>query len=72
MLGEEFLIEVEEALSLIQRWPEIGMPGKHKTRSYRVRRFPFRVTYQIRADRIWVVALAHLSRKPGYWSRQTR
>lgn len=33
----------------------------------RVAQFPFSILYVIRADKIWVVAIAHGSRRPGYW-----
>ena len=71
MLGEAFLLEIETAVRHVQLSPESGRAGKHQTRSYRVRRFPFRIVYHVQADRIWIVALAHLSRKPGYWRRRT-
>jgi plasmid stabilization system protein ParE len=68
LLGEEFLSEVELTLKAVQQWPELGRSGKHNTRSHRVQRFPFRIVYQIQPDRFWIVAVAHLSRKPGYWA----
>lgn len=68
-LGEEFIDAVEQALADIQQQPLIGRPEEHGTRSLKVRRFPFRVVYQIRSDRLWIVAVAHLSRRPGYWRR---
>jgi plasmid stabilization system protein ParE len=33
-------------------------------------RFPFTVVYQIEEDEIVILALAHMSRRPGYWSRR--
>lgn len=70
LLGEEFLAEVELTLKAVQKQPESGRLEKHDTRSYRVHRFPFHVIYQIQPDRFWVVAIAHLSRQPGYWARR--
>jgi mRNA-degrading endonuclease RelE of RelBE toxin-antitoxin system len=69
-LGEDFLGEVELTRKALQKHPESGRVEKHHTRSYRVHRFPFRVIYQIQPDRFWVVAIAHLSRQPGYWVRR--
>jgi mRNA-degrading endonuclease RelE of RelBE toxin-antitoxin system len=69
-LGEEFLSEVELTLKTFQKRSELGRPGKHNTRSYRVHRFPFRIVYQVQPDRIWIIAVAHLSRNPGYWVRR--
>lgn len=31
-------------------------------------RFPFAIHYVDLADRIWVVAFAHTSRAPNYWT----
>ncbi len=67
-LGDNFLDLVDETLIGIQSNPAWGQPGKFNTRSWKVRRFPFRIVYLEQAGRIWIVAVAHLSRKPGYWS----
>ncbi len=32
--------------------------------------FPYSVFYEELADRIWVAAVGHDSRRPGYWSRR--
>ena len=66
-LGEAFLDAVDETLSKIQNNSELGHPGKFGTRSRKLRRFPFRIVYLEQPDRIWIVAIAHLSRKPNYW-----
>ena len=66
-LGEAFLDAVEETLAGIQNHSELGHPGKFGTRSWKTKRFPFRMVYLERPDRIWIVAVAHLSRKPNYW-----
>jgi toxin ParE1/3/4 len=44
--------------------PERDMPG---VRKFRLTQFPFSLLYINRADCLWVVAVAHGSRKPGYW-----
>lgn len=66
-LGDNFLDFVEETLSKIQAFFDLGKPGKFHTRSWKVRRFPFRIVYLDQPERIWIVAVAHLSRKPDYW-----
>jgi hypothetical protein len=66
-LGDSLLDLVEEAVANIQSHPDWGTPGKFHTRSWKVRRFPFRLVYLEEPARIWIVAVAHLSRKPGYW-----
>ena len=69
-LGEEFLAEVESVLELIRTQPAIGRPERHGTQSYPTKRFPFRVVYAPQPDRFWIVAVAHLSRRPCYWARR--
>jgi plasmid stabilization system protein ParE len=71
-LGEAFLSNVEVMLAKIQRAPEFGKPGKFGTRSWKIRRFPFRIVYLEKPDRFWIVAIAHLSRRPDYWIRRPR
>jgi len=66
-LGDSFLDLVAETLTKIQDNPDLGKPGKFGTRSWKVRRFPFRLVYRNQPGRIWIVAVAHLSRKPNYW-----
>ncbi len=69
-LGDEFLTEVEAVVEFVRAQPELGQLGSHGTRSFPTKRFPFRVVYEIQPDRIWIVAVAHLSRRPGYWARR--
>ena len=66
-LGENFLDAAGRTLANIQTNPEFGRVGKFSTRSWKVKRFPFRIVYLEQPDRIWIVAIAHLSRKPNYW-----
>ena len=44
-------------------WP----PHLHGTRRYLMRGFPYGVVYQVMDDRIFIIAIAHTSRRPGYW-----
>ena len=71
-LGEAFLRAAEATLPKMQRHPELGRPGKCGTRSWKTKRFPFRIVYLEQPDRFWVVAVAHLSRRPDYWTRRLR
>src|ERR1044071_454507 len=48
-----------------ERFPPVGdIPGVQK---FRLKHFPFALLYIRRPDHIWIVAVAHGSRKPGYW-----
>ena len=71
-LGKAFLSVAEAILPKIQSNPELGKIGKLGTRSWKTKRFPFRIVYLEEPDRFWIVAVAHLSRRPDYWIRRLR
>src|SRR6266487_3312482 len=71
-LGEAFLSTVEATVPKLQRNPELGKPGRLGTRSWKTKRFPFRIVYLEQPDRFWIVAVAHLGRRPDYWIRRLR
>jgi len=45
----------------------LGSPIDNRYRRAFVRRFPDAVIYRLEADVLYILAVAHLSRKPGYW-----
>jgi toxin ParE1/3/4 len=65
--GERFLKAVEEAETAIGKQPLWGRPYEAGTRRWRVKRFPFVLIYKELPDCIMVFAVAHFSRRPGYW-----
>jgi toxin ParE1/3/4 len=69
-LGADFIDEVEWALDRIAGFPEHGSPYLVGTRRVLLRRFPFGVVYVLESSRALVVAVAHYSRRPGYWRRR--
>ena len=66
-LGAAFIDDVEHATSLISSFPSLGSPGLDGTRRVHLRRFSFALVYLERPELIWVVALEHHRRMPGYW-----
>lgn len=66
-LGYEFAKEVADTITRILKYPEAWARLSKRTRRCRTSRFPYGVIYQIRGDRILIVAIAHLRRKPFYW-----
>ena len=67
-LGDDFLNEVESAYQVAVELSETWPLFHQKLRRYLLRRFPFSVVYRVKGDVIFVVAVMHNSRKPGYWS----
>jgi plasmid stabilization system protein ParE len=66
-LGHDFIAAVERAVARIAAFPEHGSPHLRGARRIILRRFPFSVVYLFEADVVLVVAIAHHSRRPGYW-----
>lgn len=71
-LGYEFAMEVANTINRILRYPEARAKLSQKTRRCRTKRFPYGVIYQVRDDRILIVAVAHLKRKPFYWANRVK
>lgn len=66
-LGLEFSEEVERVLELLLERPELGVTVDGDIRHFVLRRFPFSVIYAVVGRLIYVLAVAHGSRGPGYW-----
>ncbi|MGH7815129.1 MAG: type II toxin-antitoxin system RelE/ParE family toxin [Candidatus Binataceae bacterium] len=66
-LGEDFIGQVERTLARIAANPEAGSPLTKTIRRQLVRRFPFAILYQPKPAGLFVVAVMHVRRRPGYW-----
>ena len=66
-LGYEFADEVYAAIHRVMRYPEAWGELSPNTRRCLVTRFPYGVVYQAKPGTIRIIAVAHLSRRPGYW-----
>jgi plasmid stabilization system protein ParE len=71
-LGAELFDAIVETINLIRTHPEIGAPRAttRLSRQLRVNRFPYNVVYRVRDDDVYVVAVAHTSRRPDYWKHR--
>lgn len=76
-LGREFVTAIRNAIDALgtppsPSFPVLGVPPSGIARAIMVRRFPFSVVFLERHEEIWVVAVAHQRRKPGYWRDRTK
>jgi len=62
-----FMVEPDSAISAITEAPFRWRRYLFGTRRYLLRRFPYSVVYRAKPEGILIVAIAHGSRKPGYW-----
>jgi hypothetical protein len=71
-LGNEFVDAFEEAIGRIVDFPEAwGLIAK-KVRCCIFNRFDYGVVYIVRGETIFVLAVMHLKRRPGYWKNRLR
>jgi toxin ParE1/3/4 len=71
-LGKMFLDAVQAAGDCIRRNPESWAYYEKPIRGYRVAPFPYRLLYRDLGERIQIVAVFHLSRRPGSWKERLK
>jgi len=72
VLGKGFAEDVERTISLVLQFPEAWPLVTRSARRCRTQRFPYALLYRIWNEQIEVLAVMHLSRKPGYWADRLR
>lgn len=66
-LGLQFLSEFDAAIRRIAAFPEAYVLIEKEVRRCLIKRFPYGVLYGLDTDKIIVIAVVHLHRKPDYW-----
>ena len=68
-LGREFFDEVQRVPGVIGTNPRLGSPFDEPYRRAYCRRLPFAGVYREDENHavVWVQAVMHLRRRPGYW-----
>lgn len=64
--------ELRSAYRSVAVHPLICPPYLHSTRRVILDRFPFSVVFRERLQDIQIIAVAHASRRPGYWAKRLR
>jgi toxin ParE1/3/4 len=65
--GDKFLDKFFALMERLGNYPESGSRISKRIRVAMVSDFPYSAVYRVERDRIYVVAVAHQSRRPGYW-----
>jgi plasmid stabilization system protein ParE len=66
-LGSRFHDEIERLIREVRRRPERFFrfsPPAQRALAYK---FPYSLVYLDEPDRVWIVAVMHAKRRPGYW-----
>jgi len=66
-LGAAFADEVLRTIELARVFPRMGAPEEAGVRSLLTKRFPFIIYYEVLGEKLWVWAVMHAAREPGYW-----
>ena len=70
-LGRRLLGEVRRTAARIAEFPLVGREIRPGIRKLRVRTFRYCLVYAIDHDGVLILAVAHGSRRPDYWSERT-
>jgi plasmid stabilization system protein ParE len=68
--ARRFAEAVERAIEQILEAPDRFARVSKRERGCRVAGFPYQIVYRTSGEVIFVVAVAHAKRRPGYWSRR--
>lgn len=71
-LGADFLDEVERNVEAISSHPRTAPVVREGIRRRLLKRFPFGILYAVEPDKIAVLAVMHLRRRPGYWESRVK
>lgn len=69
-LGLAFVAEFEQTANFVLDNPLVGAVFRGDRRRYILRRFPYSIIYQIAAEELRILAIAHHRRSPGCWTHR--
>ena len=68
LAARAFGTEVLRALKSIAVSPDAWPRTRANERRFVLRRFPYSIIYRVREHEVFITAIAHQRRLPGYWS----
>jgi plasmid stabilization system protein ParE len=66
-LGKRFSLELENTVQRLRDHPETYRVRSADQRRINLKTFPFYLPFILRGETVWVLAVAHESRRPRYW-----
>ena len=69
-LAQALFTEFERAMQLLVQHPLVGALWRHGKRRLVMKHFPYSIIYSVSGEEIRVLAVAHHSRRPGYWRKR--
>jgi toxin ParE1/3/4 len=76
-LGLDLLEEYREVARYAAELPNVGslvtdLPLSEAVRRFQFHRFPYQLITMLLEDELFVIAVAHHSREPGYWTERLK
>lgn len=69
-LGEDYYVQIMATTAQIANNPTVWPILEHDIRRCLVHRFPYGVLYSVDKETIYILAVMHLRRQPGYWKHR--
>jgi toxin ParE1/3/4 len=69
-LGVQLYDEIERLIQEIRRQPDHFVRFSPPAQRALARKFPYSVVYLDEPDRVWILAVMHAKRQPGYWQER--
>ena len=66
-LGLDFIATVQRAYERLPEFPRSGAPFGRRLRRLLVPKFPYGLLYRVEPERIYIITVMHLHRRPRYW-----
>lgn len=66
-LSQALFTDFEYSIQLLMQHPRLGVLWLHGKRRFVMKHFPYTIIYTVAEEEISVLAVAHHSRRPGYW-----
>lgn len=67
-IAQDFHNAAMQAAGRLLEYPELGVRIKHACRRFNLNDYPYSLIYRVTPVAITIVAVAHHSRRPGYWA----
>jgi plasmid stabilization system protein ParE len=67
LAARAFATDIAHAVRTISQSPHVWPETRPGERRYILPRFPYSILYRVRSDYLFITAVAHQKRRPGYW-----
>src|SRR5258708_5751119 len=70
--GDRFVAAFEAAREFIIDHPRSGRPEPFDVRAWSIQGFSYSIVYTLEGDDVFIIAVRHHRRRPGYWRSRLR